>query len=134
LIGNERPFSLPNSQPTAYTRPKPVKNMPEKQQFLYKIQPTRPEMLSEGPTERESAIVGQHFNYLKDLLEKGIVLLAGRTLNTDPSSFGIIIFEADSEKAAQVIVAGDPAVSQGVMQAELFPYRIALMAGLEHIS
>lgn len=105
--------------------------MPNKQQFLYKIQPTRPAMLTEGPTEREAAIVGQHFNYLKDLTEQGIVLLAGRTLNTDPSSFGIIIFEADSEEAAQALVAGDPAVSQGVMRAELFPYRIALMAHRE---
>jgi uncharacterized protein YciI len=103
--------------------------MPDKPQYLYKIQPTRPEMLSAGPTEQEADIVSQHFNYLKDLQEKGVVLLAGRTLNTDESSFGIIIFEADTEEAAQTIVDNDPAVHQGVMHAELFPYRIALMKG-----
>ncbi len=103
--------------------------MSERQQFLYKIQPTRPEMLSEGATEAESAITGQHFNYLKNLTERGVVILAGRTLNTDESSFGIIIFEAESEEAAQAIVDNDPGVNQGVMRAELYPYRVALMAG-----
>jgi uncharacterized protein len=106
----------------------PENAMTDRLQFLYKIQPTRPAMLAEGSTEQEAAIVGQHFNYLKDLTEKGVVLLAGRTLNTDESSFGIIIFEADSEEAAQTVVANDPAVRQGVMRAELFPYRVALMA------
>lgn len=94
--------------------------------FLYRIQPTRPEMLSEGPTDQEAAIVGDHFNYLKGLNEQGIVLLAGRTLNTDPSSFGIVILRADSEAAAREIMTNDPAVRNGVMRAELFPYRIAL--------
>ncbi len=98
-------------------------------QFLYKVQPTRPTMLSDGPTELETAVVSQHFNYLKTLTEQGVVLLAGRTLNTDESSFGIIIFEAKSQKAAQAIVDNDPAVNQGVMRAELYPYRVALMAG-----
>ena len=94
--------------------------------FLYRIQPARPEMLSEGPTDQEAAIVGEHFNYLKGLNEQGIVLLAGRTLNTDPSSFGIVILRAGSEAAAREIVTNDPAVRNGVMRAELFPYRIAL--------
>jgi uncharacterized protein YciI len=102
--------------------------MPDTQQFLYKIQPTRPAMLTEGATEQEAAIISQHFNYLRELSEKGVVLLAGRTLNTDESSFGIVILEVDSEAGAQTIVNDDPAVSQGVMRAELYPYRIALMA------
>lgn len=106
--------------------------MPDKQQFLYQIQPTRPAMLIDGPTEEEAAIVSEHFNYLKTLTEQGVVFLAGRTLNTDASSFGIIIFEADNQEAAQVIVASDPAVSRGVIRAELFPYRIALMQGGPH--
>lgn len=96
--------------------------------YLYKIQPTRPQMLSEGPTPEETEIVSRHFDYLKDLTERGVVMLAGRTLNTDFSSFGIIIFQAESEADARRIVADDPAVRQRVMRAELYPYRIALMA------
>ena len=101
--------------------------MSETTQYLYRIQPTRPSMLTDGPTEQEAAIVGQHFNYLKGLMEQGVVILAGRTQNSDPSSFGIIIFNAESEAAAEAVVAGDPAVVHDVMRAELFPYRIALL-------
>lgn len=100
--------------------------MPALPQYLYRIQPVRPEMLTEGATTEESAIVSAHFNYLQDLTAKGIVLLAGRTLNTDPSSFGIIIFQAESDEAARKIMHADPAVQNRVFRAELFPYRIAL--------
>lgn len=95
-------------------------------QWLYRIQPTRSTMLADGPTDHESEVVSRHFAYLQHLTEEGIVLLAGRTTNTDPSSFGIVIFEAETESHAQALVAGDPAVVRGVMSAELFPYRIAL--------
>jgi uncharacterized protein YciI len=84
-------------------------------------------MLSEGPTPEEERIVGDHYSYLKKLTDQGVVILAGRTLNTDESSFGIIIFRAESEEVARRIVANDPAVRGGVMRAELYPYRIALM-------
>jgi uncharacterized protein YciI len=96
-------------------------------QYLYRIQPTRSEMLPEGPTPEEEAIVSEHFSYLKDLMEQGILLLAGRTLNTDASSFGIVIFKATSLADAHAVMNNDPAVRKGVMRAELYPYRIALM-------
>ena len=96
-------------------------------QFLYRIQPTRPAMLSDGATPEEDALTAQHFRYLQTLTEQGVVILAGRTLNTDPSSFGIIIFNAESEDVARSIVDNDPAVRGGVMRAELFPYRVALI-------
>lgn len=96
------------------------------QQFLYRIRPARPAMLSEGPTEHESAVVGRHFEYLQGLVAQGIVLMAGRTLNDDETAFGIVVFEALSADEAKRIVDADPAVSAGVMRAELFPYRVAL--------
>jgi uncharacterized protein YciI len=85
-------------------------------------------MLTEGPTERESEITSQHFAYHKGLVEKGVVILAGRTLNDDESTFGIVILNAKTEEIAQGIVANDPAVREGVMRAELFPYRVALIS------
>src|SRR5690242_16187036 len=96
-------------------------------QYLYRIQPTRPAMLTEGPTPEEQRIVGEHFDYLKGLTEQGVLILAGRTLNTDESSFGITVFNAESDEEASAIVEGDPAVRQGVMRAALFPYRVALI-------
>jgi uncharacterized protein YciI len=101
--------------------------MSESTQYLYKIQPTRLEMLTQGPTPEEATIVAQHFAYLKDLAEQGVVVLAGRTLNTDESTFGIVIFNANSEESARDIMNSDPAVKKGVMRAELYPYRIAVM-------
>jgi len=95
--------------------------------YLYKIQPTRVEMLAEGLTPAEQAVTSEHFEYLKGLTEQGIVILAGRTLNTDASSFGIVIFQAESDEAARAVVDQDPAVQKGLMQAELYPYRVALM-------
>ncbi|MBZ0305189.1 MAG: YciI family protein [Anaerolineae bacterium] len=97
-------------------------------QYLYKILPVRPEMLFEKATPEEEAIVAQHFDYLKNLVEQGVVILAGRTQTTDVSSFGIIIFQAESDEAARAIMHDDPAVKNRVMRAELYPYRIALHA------
>jgi uncharacterized protein YciI len=84
-------------------------------------------MLADGPTPEEAEVVSEHFAYLQQLAEKGVVVLAGRTLTTDESSFGIVILRADSEEAARNVVDTDPAVERQVMRAELFPFRIALM-------
>ena len=86
-------------------------------------------MLSEGATEEETKAVSAHFEYLKGHQKQGILILAGRTLNIDESSFGIVIFNAESEEQARMIMESDPAVVEGVMQAELYPYRVALMVG-----
>jgi uncharacterized protein YciI len=97
--------------------------------FIYRITPTRLGMLTDGPTERESAIAEQHFDYLQRLTEAGTVLMAGRTLNADERTFGIVVFAAASPEQAAEVVENDPAMRQGIMRAELFPYRIALWFG-----
>lgn len=96
-------------------------------QFVCRILPTRSAMLTDGATPEEDELVSQHFEYLKRLMQQGVVILAGRTLNTDPTSFGIVIFNAESEESARVVMENDPAVSGGVFRAELFPYRVALI-------
>jgi uncharacterized protein len=102
-------------------------------QYPYRIQPTRLGMISQEPTEREARVVDEHFRYLQELTARGVVLLAGRILNSYESTFGIVILMAASAAAAEQIVRNDPAVRDGVMHAELFPYRIALWShiGLE---
>ncbi len=95
-------------------------------EYLYRIRPIRSEMLSEGPTPEESALVSAHFEYLQRLTEAGVVILAGRTQNDDPTSFGIVIFKAISEDEAREILEADPAVAGGVFAGELFPFKIAL--------
>jgi len=93
---------------------------------MYKIQPIRPEMLSEGHTDEEARISNEHYEYLKQLMADGILILAGRTLNTDYSSHGIAIFEARDENHMREIVQNDPAIKQQIFRAEWYPYRIAL--------
>lgn len=96
--------------------------------YLYRIQASRPAMLVSGLTEHETATMAAHFAYLKRLTDEGVMILVGRTLNTDPTCFGLAVFQAVNDEAAQGIMAHDPAVQAGVMNAELFPYRVALIS------
>jgi len=99
----------------------------EKMQFLYQLR-LIPSLLEDANwTNRENAIVQQHFEVLQDLLKEGKLILAGRTLDMDPSGFGIVILEVDSEEEAKELMENDPAVKEGIMTATLFPYRVALI-------
>ncbi|GAA0321649.1 hypothetical protein GCM10008967_10190 [Bacillus carboniphilus] len=96
------------------------------QQFLYKLTLV-PNLHDDGNwTERENNIVGEHFRYLQGLQKEGKLILAGRTMNESAHTFGIVIFLAESETEAKQIMENDPAVDQGVMIAEVFPYKVAL--------
>ena len=96
------------------------------QQFLYRLQVTRSEMLRGGPTPEEARVVGAHLNYLKKLAEEGVVVLAGRTQTNDETTFGIVILNAADESAARAVMDNDPAVKGSVMHATLFPFRVAV--------
>lgn len=102
--------------------------MSNTRQFLYTIRPARREMLTEGFTEEESEIIARHFEYLSDLAAKGIVAFAGRTDTHDERTFGIVVFQATSNEEAVEIMRSDPAVAEGVMDPELFPFRLAVRA------
>ena len=97
-------------------------------QFLYRIVPTRSEMLVSGPTEHEMQVIDAHFAHLQKLAADGVVLMAGRTIDTGPATWGIVVFRAASPAEAEAVMRGDPAIAQGVMHCELFPYRVAVWA------
>jgi uncharacterized protein YciI len=97
----------------------------ETMEFLYKTSATRTGMVAEGPNDAEKAIIEEHFDYVKSLTDRGIVLVFGRTQNRDAGAFGIVIFRAGSNEEAQSIMNNDPAVKQSVMHAELYPYKVA---------
>ena len=92
--------------------------------WLIILTPSRPGM-ADKPTEEEQATVAEHFNYLRQALASGRLVLAGRSIDNKP--VGLVIFEAPDEAAARAFMEFDPAVRNGVMKAELKPYRIALM-------
>jgi len=93
-------------------------------QYLYRIQATRLGMVTGGPTDEEALVLSEHVNYLKALLSQGVVLVFGRTQNNDSSTFGIVIFRAESDDMARSIMNNDPAVKKDLMRAELFPCKV----------
>jgi uncharacterized protein YciI len=99
--------------------------------YAYLIFPTRLAMLTEGATDAERDVIARHFAHLERLTDEGVMVLVGRTLTTDERTFGICIFEAASDEDARQIMDDDPAVREGVMSAELFPFRIALIRPVE---
>ena len=96
------------------------------QEFLYKLQLVRGDMLRTGPTEAEQAAVAEHFAYLQGLNAQGVIILVGRTLTTDEKTMGLAVFRAESEDAARQIMNADPAVKKGVMTATLYPFKVVL--------
>jgi uncharacterized protein YciI len=100
------------------------------QQFLILLKPTRLEMITKGPTQRESQVIDEHFAYLEKLTEQGVMILVGRTQNNDANTFGIAILQAGSESEARAVMEQDPVIINQVMKAELYPYKIALVGKL----
>ncbi len=96
------------------------------QEFLYKLQLVRGDLLRTGPTESEQAVVAEHFAYLQGLNAQGVIILVGRTLNTDENTMGLAVFRAESEDAARQIMNDDPAVKKGLMTATLYPFKVVL--------
>jgi uncharacterized protein len=96
------------------------------QEFLYKLQLVRADLLRTGPTKAEQAIVSEHFAYLQGLHAQGVIILVGRTLNTDETAMGLAVFRAESEDAAREIMNHDPAVTKGLMMATLYPFKVSL--------
>ena len=101
----------------------PEKGIERKLQFLYTNKPLRKDMFVEM-NEREKPIILEHFNYLKMLRKKGLLILAGPNLD---NTFGIVIFFAASKEEAETIMANDPAIKKEIMTAELHPFRVSLM-------
>jgi uncharacterized protein YciI len=97
-------------------------------EYLYRLVPTRAAMLTDGPTPEEDAAVEAHYARLQRLVAEGVVLLAGRTTQEDAATFGIVIFRAQSDVAARDMMLADPSVAAGEMRAELFPFRVSLLA------
>jgi uncharacterized protein YciI len=77
------------------------------------------------PTEEEARIVGEHYEYLKQLRADGRLVPAGPSA-LPGDTFGLGIFDQDDRADVEAIVAADPAVTGGVMTAEIRPYRISV--------
>lgn len=96
------------------------------QQYLYMLR-VAPLLQDESKwTGKHKAAAAKHFEHLKKATAEGKVVLAGRSTEALDKTFGLVIFEADSEAAAKAFMESDPAVVAGVMTATLHPYAVAL--------
>lgn len=99
-----------------------------KKQFVYVLKLTPRLLNAKNWTEKDEQIVGRHFRRLQQMHKEGRVILTGRTLNeSDPSQFGVVIFEAESEDEARKVMEADDAVKEQIMTAQLFPFSVALI-------
>jgi uncharacterized protein YciI len=92
--------------------------------WLVVLRPAREEMPFD-PTEEEARIVGEHYEYLKRLHAEGRLVLAGPSA-VPGDTFGLGIFDQGDRADVEAIVAADPAVTSGIMTAEIRPYRISV--------
>ncbi|HEX9491977.1 MAG TPA: YciI family protein [Thermoanaerobaculia bacterium] len=95
--------------------------------FMYTLHPTRLDMLTKGSTDAEKALAAQHWMHSIELLKKGVIMFAGRTVDTTAESHATVVFRAKSEEEARTIMNGDPAVKGGLFRARLFRYQPMLM-------
>lgn len=91
--------------------------------YLYILHPYRHGFF-EQPTPEEAAIMEEHFAYLRKAAEAGQVLLAGPCLD---DTFGLVVFRAENEAAANAFMFNDPSVKKNIMAAELHPMRVSLL-------
>jgi uncharacterized protein YciI len=91
--------------------------------FLAIYRPPRATFAADA-TDEENRVIGSHFQYLKELLAEGKLILAGPC---EDASMGIAVFETSDEKEARGILAADPAVVGGVFTCEMKPYRVSLL-------
>jgi uncharacterized protein YciI len=94
------------------------------QDYIYLVRPAS----QGGAGPPADYLIRAHADYLRTLVDQGIVLLVGHTAGT-PEGFGLAIFRADDLEQAERLVAADPAVAAGVLQAEVHPFDVTLHAG-----
>lgn len=68
--------------------------------------------------------MGKHFEYLKQKLKEGKLVMAGPVTSGE---FGLSVVETESEEEARDIMNNDPAVIAGIMKPEIYPYRVSLL-------
>jgi uncharacterized protein YciI len=87
--------------------------------FVYKLIPPRPTFAGDM-SDAEAELMGQHFAYWSDQLERGHVVVFGPV--ADPGGvWGLGVIEADDVVAARALVLDDPAITSGLGTFELHP-------------
>jgi uncharacterized protein YciI len=111
----------------AVVQPLPAQTPEAKpKQFIYVLRLVPRLYDDKNWTKEDEMALSRHFTRFKHAIETGELILAGRTSEPGDKTFGIAIFEAKDEAAAQKFMESDPAVVAGLMTAELHPFAVAL--------
>ena len=103
-----------------------AQDAPKAQQYLYVLR-VAPALHDQARwTQADNDAVSRHFVRLAEAVKTGQVIFAGKTTEPLDTTFGLVVFEAESEAAARQFMESDPAVVAGVMSATLHPYALAL--------
>ena len=106
--------------------PTPAQDAPKVQQYVYVLR-VAPALYDQARwTQADNDAVSRHFARLSAAAKTGQVIFAGRTTEPLDTTFGLVVFEAESTEAAREFMESDPAVAAGVMSATLHPYALAL--------
>ena len=100
--------------------------MAEQQHFLFMIHPVRGQAFYDDMQPHEAEAMSAHFEYLKQALADGKLLLAGPMLD---QTFGVGLLRVESEEAAWAFMRNDPSVKANVQRPELHPMKLSLWAG-----
>ncbi len=95
----------------------------EEKQFIYVLHIVPKYLDRNNWTEKENKIVNDHFEKLKKMFSEGTITFAGRTENWDEKTFGIVVYRAESIDRAKEIAESDPAVKNGLMNFDVFPFK-----------
>ena len=107
-----------------------AQDAPQVQQYLYVLR-VAPALHDQARwTQADNDAVSRHFVRLADAAKAGKVIFAGKTTEPLDTTFGLVVFEAESEAAARQFMESDPAIVAGVMSATLHPYVLALQRKL----
>ena len=81
--------------------------------FLLRLIPPRPSFATDM-TEAEAAVMAEHSVYWGGHMTEGAVVVVGSV--ADPAGvWGLGVLEAESREAAERLVAGDPAITSGMI-------------------
>jgi uncharacterized protein YciI len=97
--------------------------MDKKQHYFVRLLGKRPGW-PEDMTPEEEEIMGEHFDYLKNLVAEKRVVMAGPVINP---TFGLIILRVESEAEAQEIMKHEPSVKKGLHNFEMQEMVLSLL-------
>ena len=93
--------------------------MTDKQHFLYRLLPPRPDFAF-TMTPEEATVMAEHATYWRGLLAGGTAVAFGPVVEPT-GAWGLGLLEVDDPAEVERVRSGDPAVSSGTAVAEVHP-------------